>query len=323
MSAARLVFPTVLLAAVCLLTAGPACAWGDRGHEVTALIAYQHLTVKARDALNALLASDDDHLTTADFAARATWADKYRSTHRETSAWHFVDIEIEGGALAGGAIAGGALAGGAIAGVADAQPDLTAACYGFPPLAAAQPASAGPAQDCIVDKINEFFVELKNPATPPAERLLALKFLIHFIGDLHQPLHAADHHDRGGNCIALSPAADGEDNNLHAFWDVGAVAALGNSAPQIAAALNAQITVADLQAWTRGDSRSWAMESFSLGQRDVYALGRPNNTLPTCQAPGSVALSADYRARASQDAALQLKKAAIRMAGLLNNALGQ
>lgn len=54
----------------------PAAAWGDLGHEVTALIAYRHLTP-------------------ADFASRATYADKYRTGHRETAAWHFVNIELD------------------------------------------------------------------------------------------------------------------------------------------------------------------------------------------------------------------------------------
>jgi S1/P1 Nuclease len=301
----------VFLVVVFLLTTGPAAAWGDLGHEVTALIAYRHLTVKARDALDALLASDSDALTAADFASRTTWADKYRNTHRETAAWHFIDIEIDGVAV--DKVANDR--------VALAQADLAAACFGLQPLAAGQAASAGPAQDCIVNKINEFFVELKNPATPPAERLLALKFLIHFIGDLHQPLHTADHEDRGGNCIALSPSPDGHDNNLHAFWDVGAVEALGHGAPQIAAALDAQITMGDMQAWNLGDTNAWTMESFALGRKDVYALSRPTASLPTCQAPGSIALSAEYQAQAAQDAALQLKRAGIRMAGLLNNAL--
>jgi hypothetical protein len=280
-----------------LLAAAPAAAWGDIGHEVTALIAYRHLTTQARAALDALLAGDSDPLTAADFASRTSWADRYRNTHRETAAWHFIDIEIE-------------------------HPDVAAACFHFPPLAQGQAASAGPAQDCIVNKINEFFAELKNPGTPPAERALALKFLIHFIGDLHQPLHTADHADRGGNCIALSPSPDGQDNNLHAFWDVGAVAALGHSAAQIAAALDAQISIDDMRSWNSGDLNAWTMESFALGQQDVYALSRPTAQLPTCQAPGAVALSAEYQAQAARDAALQLKRAAIRMAGLLNNALG-
>jgi len=283
----------VFLLMVLLLGTSTARAWGDLGHEVTALIAYRHLTVKARTALDALLASDDDPLTKPDFASRAAWADKYRLAHRETSAWHFVDIEIE-------------------------QPDMTAACFGFPALAAGQSASQGPAQDCIVNKIEEFFGELQNQTTPPAERLLALKYLIHFVGDLHQPLHAADHADRGGNCVALAPSPAGGDKNLHAYWDIGAVAALGRSAQRIAARLDADITNDDLNAWTRGNARTWALESFALGQKDAYDLA----ARPTCQSPGSTTLSAAYQSRAQQDAALQIEKAAIRIAGLLNNALG-
>jgi hypothetical protein len=132
----------------------------------------------ARAALDAMLASDADALTAGDFAGRATWADKYRNAHRETAAWHFVEIEID-----------------------------------------------------------QFAAELKSPSTPSAERLLALRFLIHLVGDLHQPLHAADHHDRGGNCVSLSPP-QGAQNNLHASWDVSVVSALGQSAAQIADTLD-------------------------------------------------------------------------------------
>jgi hypothetical protein len=63
-------------AAFAIALAGPALAWGDLGHQVTALIAYQHLNAKARTALDALLASDADTLTPPDFASRTTWADR-------------------------------------------------------------------------------------------------------------------------------------------------------------------------------------------------------------------------------------------------------
>jgi hypothetical protein len=283
-------FAALGVAAALLGSAGPALAWGDLGHKVTALIAYRHLTPKARTALDALLAADDDPLTPPDFASRATWADKYRNGHRETAAWHFVDIEID-------------------------HPDLGAACFGFP--AASQPASAGLAQDCVVDKIEEFESELASKSTPAAERLLALKFLIHFVGDLHQPLHASDHDDRGGNCIGLSPSPGGRDSNLHAYWDTGVVETLGGSANEIAAKLDARISPADVAAWGRGDARSWAMESFRLSVKDVYALP----ARPTCASRDSVTLSPAYHAAAARDAAIQLERAGVRMAAVLNRAL--
>jgi len=274
------------------LASAPVQAWGDLGHRVTALIAYRHLTPKARTALDALLRSDGDTLTTQDFAGRATWADKYRSTHRETAAWHFVDVEID-------------------------HPDLAEACFEFPALGVGQPASAGPARDCVVNKIDEFAAELASPATAPAERLLALKFLIHFIGDVHQPLHAADHHDRGGNCIGLA-LPHGQAANLHGYWDVDVVEALGRSAEQIADRLDARAPHPRQENWAKGTARDWAMESFELGRRDVYAL----TSRPTCARFGSVALSPEYAARAQEDAATQLLKAGIRMAAVLNGALG-
>ena len=285
---------SVVLASLLLGFAGPAAAWGDLGHRVTALIAYRHLTPAARGKLDALLASDPDPLTAPDFASRATWADKYRNDHRETAAWHFVDIEID-------------------------QPALASACFGFPRLGAGQAASAGPAQDCVVDKIGEFEAELSSPATPAAERLLALKFLIHFIGDVHQPLHASDHQDRGGNCIDLSPSPNGFSKNLHSYWDTGVVETLGPSADAIAEMLDSQITPAQRGGLAAGDARTWALESFALSRRDVYAL--PSR--PTCDAHGSVALSGAYQAQAKKDAALQLEKAGIRMAVVLNRALGR
>ncbi|HEY0799879.1 MAG TPA: S1/P1 nuclease [Steroidobacteraceae bacterium] len=281
-----------LMVAIAMLASAQAVAWGDLGHRVTALVAYRHMTPKARLALDAMLASDRDTLTPPDFASRTTWADKYRDTHRETATWHFVDIEID-------------------------HPDLKGACFGFPALGETQLASQGPAQDCVVNKIDEFAAELKNPATPPAERLLALKFLIHFIGDLHQPLHAADHSDRGGNCIGLAPPIGGA-ANLHAYWDVAVIDVMGTSAEQIADRLDSTLTVEQIKDWTAGTPRSWAIESFELGRRDVYALP----ARPTCQAGGSIALSDEYQAQARTDAAPQLLKAAVRMANLLNEALG-
>ena len=281
-----------MAAALAALICSQALAWGDLGHEVTALIAYRHLSPTARAALDALLASDTDTLTAGDFASRATWADKYRNAHRETAAWHFVDIEID-------------------------RPDLKDACFGFPTLQGGQSASQGPAQDCVVNKIDEFAAELKNPSTPAAERLLALKFLIHFMGDLHQPLHAADHHDRGGNCIGLSPP-QGAQNNLHAYWDVNVVKALGQSAAQIAEQLDARLSAADITAWTRGTPQSWAMDTFEVGRHDAYALP----SMPTCQSGGSVALPPAYMAQAEKDAATQLLKAAVRLVAVLNDALG-
>jgi len=154
------------LAAVVATLPCPALAWGDKGHEIIAAIARDRLTPQARAFVDAILATDSDTLTAPDMVARATWADKWRdSGHRETASWHFVDLELS-------------------------APKLATACFNFPKPS--DPPSAGPSQDCVVDKIDEFEKELGDPGTAPAERLLALKYLLHFVGDVHQPLHSSD-----------------------------------------------------------------------------------------------------------------------------------
>src|SRR3974390_626331 len=152
----------------------PSYGWGDEGHEIVGLIADHYLTPAVRQKVQNLLAQDSSGLTPdTGIASEATWADKYRdadnrTTHYEaTKQWHFLDIDLH-------------------------NPDFDAACFNHPALPTGTPASAGPAQDCVVDKINQFSAELANPSTSNEEKRLALQFLLHFVGDLHQPLHASD-----------------------------------------------------------------------------------------------------------------------------------
>ncbi len=283
----------LLTAVLAMLVAAPgsALAWGREGHAVVAQIARGYLTPKAAAAVDALLAADADALTPPDLGARAAWADAWRKDHRETTEWHFVDVELD-------------------------HPDLASACFGFP--ASAAPASAGPAKDCVVGRLDAFERELADPRTDPAERLLAFKFVLHLVGDLHQPLHAADNQDRGGNCVPLAlggPRA----TNLHSYWDTVAVEAIEPDAGKLAAKLKAQITPADRAAWEKGDARTWAMESFAIARSTVYTIGsKPGCASDTAPLP----LPAGYDAAAQAAVALQLKRAGVRLALELNRALG-
>src|SRR5215469_6455057 len=116
----------------------PALAWGDEGHEIVALIAQSFLDPPVRKKVTALLAADTDNRTRHDIASEATWADaikEYSDLKRRTSQWHFVDIELQ-------------------------SPNLDQACFNHPPIPAGAVAFDGPANDCVVDKINQFAVEL-------------------------------------------------------------------------------------------------------------------------------------------------------------------
>jgi hypothetical protein len=272
----------------------PALAWGDEGHEVVALIAQSFLEPDVRKRVNALLAADTDSLTAHDIASAATWADRFRDANingsrLKTRQWHFVDIEIT-------------------------APDLEVACFNRPTIPPGATASDGPADDCVVDKIQEFAAELANPATDQEEQVVALKFLLHFVGDIHQPLHASDDNDRGGNDKRVS-AAGFKAGNLHHFWDTEFVDQLESSPKTIASDLIGHISKAQEQQWQAGEASDWAMESFNVASEDAYGqLPEPNRR-------GSFRLSDDYITTATQDVALQLSKAGVRLAFVLNSAL--
>jgi hypothetical protein len=282
------------LAALSIFAAGapaPVLAWGYEGHKVVAAIARADLTPAARAKVDSLLAADPDPLEPHDMLSAATWADTWRNGHRETSAWHFVDLEL-------------------------ARPDLDAACFGHPP--AAVPASSGPAQACLVDRLTAFEAELANPATTQAERIVALKYVLHFVGDVHQPLHASDNQDRGGNCVRLALGGS-RTTNLHSYWDTGLIAEMGADPQALAETLRGRITPAQRAAWTRGDARTWALESYGVAKASVYWPGAPAGC-PQDAAP--VSLPDGYDAAARTTAALQLEKAGVRLAWVLNRTLG-
>jgi hypothetical protein len=275
----------------------PAYGWGDEGHEVVGLIADHYLEPQVRDRVNALLAGDTSRLTELDIAHESTWADKYRDSdrngmkkrYRQTRAWHYVDLELDGA-------------------------DLKSACFGMPRLPPTVPASAGPADDCVVDKIEEFAAELAAPGTPEAERRVALQFLLHLVGDVHQPLHAGDDHDHGGN-LKFVTASGMRRNNLHHDWDTAFVARLGGNAHEIAPRLIGEITAQQRARWAAGSAADWASESYSVAKAHTYGL------LGAASSPGRYELSAAYVADATAVTAEQLNKAGVRLAFVLNRAL--
>lgn len=274
----------------------PAFAWGDPGHKVVGLIADHYLEPAVRQKVQTLLSGDTSQLTpSTGIADEATWADKYRDSDRNTTKvrytltreWHYVNIEIK-------------------------APDLDKACSGHP---APEPkASKGPPGSCVVDRIEAFIAELRDAKADPAERRLALQFLLHFVGDVHQPLHASDDDDQGGN-LKRARSEGEQTDTLHHYWDSVFVARLGGTPTGIANGLIRTIKPADVKAWSKGDAKSWALQSWEIARSHTYG------GLPEPGADGTYALSATYVTTATKLSARQLARAGVRLAKVLNDAL--
>ena len=298
-------FAATTLAALCVIAcvpfaSQPALAWGDEGHEVVALIADHYLEPGVRAKVQSLLGGDRTRLTPdKGIAAEATWADKFRDSDRGTKKpvhynatrnWHYVDLEI------------------------GATPDLVSACFGQPALPAGTPASNGPASDCIVDKINEFSAELRQPHLGTKERRLALQFLLHLVGDIHQPLHASDARDQGGNEKTVAGLGL-TSSSLHAAWDTDFVTRLGNDAATVATQLISRIAPTDQARWSTGTPADWAQESYETARDHAYGK------LPPPTSPNHYTLTSAYVDDATTVCATQLSKAGVRLAHVLNEGL--
>lgn len=213
-----------------LVAAGePQCrAWGREGHRLTALVAEAYLTPEARKQVDALLAEDSKR--PEDLADIANWADAYRLDHSETAAWHYVDIPGSATAY-------------------DRMRDCPAA------------SPTAPWRDCAPDRILYFEGRLGDESLSVKERVMALKFLVHLIGDVHQPFHALGD-ARGGNAIHvrfMGSAQCGSGNcNLHAVWDDGLIEERGLSEAKYLALLKQEIAENQWERLSGGAPAAWA-----------------------------------------------------------------
>lgn len=316
-----------MAAALALGSAGPALAWGDNGHMIVAAIAWDRMQPTTRAAITALLQNDPNlapyapgitHNAKGRFVSQGVWADRLRDSDRPghgvsptyaqnpkylgTNKWHFVDTLFTGASTGDGA-------------------NYDKACFQHPALVGAGPGfhvstAQANAKACAPDKIEQFRAALADTSQPIGERRQALKFLIHLVGDLHQPLHAADHKDRGGNCVAVVGG------NLHSHWDTKLVNKVKDQQTLVATATGLEADIpADTAAWTAGASRDWALESFTAAATKAYAFGPA--TLPACQPPVNqqIPFPQDYEADALDAVRDQLRKGGVRLAAVLDQAL--
>lgn len=158
----------------------------------------------------------------------------------------------------------------------------------------------------VLEAIQRFTAVLRDPQASRESKQEALKFLVHFVGDIHQPLHVGRRADRGGNSIKVS--LFGQETNLHSVWDAGLIDAEKLSFTEFTAFID-HPTLREIQAWQSATPADWANESKAVRDR-VYQIGDGK-------------LSYDYDYGEIPLIKQRLLQAGVRLAGLLNSIFAQ
>ena len=315
---ARSVRILVFLAAAFLCAPPAAWAWGCEGHQVVALIAERNLTPHALAMVKQILndspidPSLDRYCKNGGVDAMAdasTWADDIRNLRPETAPWHFVDIPL-----------------------GTSHGDMAQFC-GLP-------------ESCLTWAITGQIATLRAQGIDPKKRADALRFLIHFVADLHQPLHTVTNNDQGGNCVPVSyfdalpqlrnSVTEIYAPNLHGIWDTNILERMTTSKTpeQVAVELERSFRW-KIARWQRStaDVNQWAWESHKIAQETVYRKlpvpirAAPPQPIKSCADDNHIAirmlnlherLEQPYQDVAAPIVQQQLAKAGARLAMLLN-----
>lgn len=306
-----------LLGLLCVATvAAPAAhAWGCKGHQTVALIAEKYLTPEARQFVETLLKENpiDPKLNRYcggavrdAMADAATWADDVRG-ERKNGPWHYIDIPrgTQHGAL---------------------EPFC---------------GSAG----CVTKAITEQLAILKDKNADAAKRADALRYVIHFVGDLHQPLHTITNADEGGNCVPLkyfrrNPREHNHSfsPNLHSIWDTAIPErdAEGADSAEYADTLDT-LYAADIESWQKAGIHvdDWVWEGFDVAEGVVYGsltpkiAIEPNVAVHSCSDDNNIGerllhqnivAGEAYQEKAAPVAEKRIAEGGVRLAMILNDA---
>jgi S1/P1 Nuclease len=263
-------------------------AWGDNGHITVAKIADLNLTTKAKAEIVKLLGPGVNIYD----RKIAMFADnfKFTTTGSFTRSWHFVDIPVNA-----------------------AKYDASRDCA---------------SNDCVVFRIEDVRKTLTDTTQPKDRRVFALKMLVHLVGDVHQPLHAAARDnkdgdsDHGGNKVPVHFLNRREGRlNLHHVWDDEILNEnmQGADPEDYGATLNDKITDAKRTDWSSAMSaEEWANESHLEAKTFAYQ-GVPPIEMIDPRNPFD--LDQSYYEKAAPIVDTQLSKAGVRLAKLLNEAL--
>jgi hypothetical protein len=290
-------------------------AWGCKGHQTVALIAEKHLTPEARQWVLKLLSENpiDPKLSrycggaSRDLMADAsTWADDVRG-ERKNGPWHYIDIPR--GSKRG---------------------PLEPFCG---------------QEGCVTRAISEQLAILKDPKADAVKRAEALRYIIHFVGDLHQPLHTVTNADEGGNCVPVKYFRRGphEHNhsfspNLHSIWDTAILErdAEGADPAEYAETLDAQFA-ADIEGWQKAGIHvdEWVWEGYDFAENVVYGdltpkvAIEPNVVVHSCSDDNNIGerllhqnitAGEAYQEKAASVTEKRIAEGGVRLAMILNEA---
>jgi S1/P1 Nuclease len=290
-------------------------AWGCKGHQTVALIAEKHLTPETWQWVEKLLSENpiDPKLNRYcggavrdAMADSATWADDVRG-ERKNGPWHYIDIPR--GSKRG-----------------SIEPFCGAA-------------------GCVTKALSEQLAILKDKNADAAKRADALRYVIHFVGDLHQPLHTITNADEGGNCVPLKYFRRNahEHNhsfspNLHSIWDTAIPErdAEGADSAEYANTLDA-LFAADIEGWQKAGIHveDWVWEGYDFAESVVYGdlmpkiAIEPNVAVHSCSDDNNIGerllrqnivAGEVYQEKAAPVAERRIAEGGVRLAMILNDA---
>lgn len=275
----------LLILAALLGFASPAQAYWEYGHETVAAIAYKNVTPQVRAAIDRMLARST-LMETPQCPARtieqaSVWADCIKELGPRFSyaySWHYQNVNI---------------------------------CQPF----ALKPACKD--GNCVSAQIERDVKLLKDAGVPLRERIQALAFLIHFVGDLHQPLHAGDMGDLGGNKVKTNYGIYQTDRlNLHAVWDGLLAERAISTGPSLVHAYAASIA----EPIQLGTVEDWSHENWQVAHDIAYTAAMGGDPCVTPTPPAH--LDEATIERLIEPARQQVMRGGLRLARLLNEALG-
>lgn len=238
-------------------------AWGSVGHRTVATIAANHLTPQAREAIRKLIGDT----TLADIS---NWADEVRSSdpaYKATGSWHYINLPSG---------------------------------YNFEQFAAAVQGMKTPN---VYNMLLKSENDLKSDTTSQHNRVIALKFVVHLIGDMHQPMHVSHGSDQGGNLIQVT--FNNEQVNLHSLWDSRLIREHPLTIDQFTAECD-NATPAQITKWQNDDMLLWLYESYLIAEQ-IYV-----------QAAKNPRFNQQYYETAMPIIRKRILQGGIRLAGVLN-----